>query len=265
MRKREAQALAKRIIKGLDKTYDLIYVDYRDQLSDDQVAFIVSGDTDKLWESTWEWESDSSHEGTQYVIKEIFENLDDDERDALDHYDLTDELTDDLENAIRERESGDWIKQLIGHTPDVLIRVTLLDEDDCFSFEEVAVDAFLTKTGFADTPKNREAAAEVIANACPEFGVGMVSVLASVGVDDIWAMPYDTKQVEITNPHLWLGNPFAGSGYAAEFEGTVIVAREDLRTDKDAFGYGWQDVISGDYQTDSSIRAIEPTTETETP
>lgn len=49
-----AAQLADEIIGRLSKSYDLVYVDYRDQLTDTQVASLVRGD-DGWLEESWEW------------------------------------------------------------------------------------------------------------------------------------------------------------------------------------------------------------------
>lgn len=53
-------------IADLGEKYELIYVDQGDRLSDDQIAAVVAGDWDKLWESNEDWESYSRHQGALY-------------------------------------------------------------------------------------------------------------------------------------------------------------------------------------------------------
>jgi hypothetical protein len=62
------------------------------------------------------------------------------------------------------------------------------------------------------------------------------------------------RMVELRNPHVWLGNPFAGSGWCSEeaFTGTLTVDRADLQTDDDAFGYSWNEVVGGTSPSDFS-------------
>jgi hypothetical protein len=245
----------------LDDKYDLIFVDYRDGWDSDQVALIASGNLEALWDTTLDWECEARWEGTQYEMGELRDEI---ERahPELDLSDLFEDFRDTIHDErvrveIQDRDEGTWVKQLTSHTTDPLLRYTLLGEDDCWSFEEVSVDHFLVKVGLPDTPKNRDAAAEVIANASPEYSVGMVSVLFVASLDLLMETGED-ELLTITDPHLWLGNPFAGSGWEAGFEGELTVRRGDVRTDKDAWGWSWTDVAGSDpsfFDTDVKVRA----------
>jgi hypothetical protein len=253
MRKRDAKRLLKRLVAGLEDSYDLIYVDYRDELNEKQVNAIVEGDTETLFDDLdSDWEYQSRHAGSTYVIEQI---TTEEEREALEQHDLIDELRE----AIEEREDGSWMHQLIGHTSDPLLRVCLADEDADLSFHEVSVDQFLTRTGLPDTEHNRKTAAEVIANASPEYSVNLLYALVTVDLKKLYDLPEDVTQVWITNPDIWMGSPFSGSGYCESFEGRILVKREDLHTDKSAFGYGWQDVVGQTWQTkDSDLFPVPP-------
>jgi len=243
--------LADEIRGAMDETYNLVYVDYRDELSDEQAAMIVRGDMESVWESVQEWESDATWDSACDIADELandalrgLEDDDDGSVDALrDDWQGSQERY-DIIDAIRERDSSDIIGELVKRSSRVLLRVEVVDEDHAWAFEPVEPTDFLARVGFEATPANLESACEVIANASPEFGVGMVYALAAVDLGDIYALQ-DDDVVTIVNPHLWLGNPFAGSGYEAGFEGTVTVPRAELRTDKDAFGYGWAEACGG--------------------
>lgn len=251
MRKRDAERLLKHLIQGLDEKYDLIYISQGDQLNDKQVSALLSDDFEALWEGLDEWESEATYHGVKYVVEDITTS---EERAGLEQHDLLTEL----EDAIREKESGSWFKDLVNATPGVLMRVNLVDEDDSWFMYDLSVEEFLTRVGMEPTEKNLKEAANTIANASPEFSLCLVYALATVEPSDLNDLDSEVKYVEIIDPHLWLGNPFTGSGYAGEFEGRVLVKRADLRTDKEAFGYSWNEVVGGGYQTDSSLVPADP-------
>ena len=85
--------------------------------------------------------------------------------------------------------------------------------------------------------------------------------LFTVHPHDVWELGYpdEGQKVKIQNPGVYLCNPFMGDGWCEPFEGEVIFDRADLRADKDACGYGWQQVVGEplrDFET--TIKLVEP-------
>jgi hypothetical protein len=246
--------LADEIIKRLDKSYELVYVDYRDQLSDSQVSALVRGD--EWLEEGWEWESDNRYEGAKHIIDELAKEVvcDWSEEVDADLNFLLAALKDDVEErdrvrfTIEERDTGNWVKQLIGQTPSVLLRINVLDEDHAYSFEEVSARRVLRDISLHATRSNIETVRCVLANASPEYSVLLGYWIVGVDVSRIYESPNDPDtELEIVNPYLYLGNPFSGSGFISErpMDGVVKVKREDLRTDKDAVGYSVDEIYGG--------------------
>lgn len=246
--------LADEIIKRLDDTYDLVYVDYRDQLSDSQVSALVRGD-DWLQESA-EWESDNRYAGAKHIIGELAEEIvrewSDQAGADLDF--LLDALRDGVGEfdrvrlAVEARDSGGWVNQLMRQTPSVLLRINVLDEDHAYCYEAVAARRVLKEIGLHATRANIETLNDVLANASPEYSVLMGYWIVGAEVSGIHELPSDPEaEIEIVNPYLYLGNPFSGSGFISErpLEGRVRVKREDLRTDRDAFGYPVDQIYGG--------------------
>lgn len=254
------------IADHLQPTYDLVFVNYDDSFTDEQVAAIVRGDYETLWESTGEWESDARYDSAATIIKEaagdairLWSRTDAGDIDNGEHYD---QLVDDFEGtdawervreAVEERDSGNWPKELARLTPDVLLRIPIeaLDEDHAFSFEPVTAEQVLTRLGLTADAHNLEAVSYALANASPEFSTLMGYWIIAADVEQLYNLPGDTDHgdmlLDIEGPHLYLGNPFAGSGFITEtaLHGTVTVRRDQLRTDKDAFGYSVNEVYGG--------------------
>ncbi len=265
---RTIEQLANEIIEGLDKSYDLVYMDYRDQLTDEQAGMIVRGDMEKFWDSTFEWESDQKWDACKTIItdaaKEVvanWEREDDPEHDGfyeflLGEFEGTDAY-DSVRYAIEERDNGKWVEELCSHYGRVLLRIEAIDEDHGYSFEEVTAERVISDLnrtnqrgghGFNPDAETIETINYVLANSSPEFSVLMGYWVVGADVSDIYKLTNEPDaEIDIVNPYLYLGNPFAGSGFISErpLSGTILVKREDLRTDKDAFGYSLDNVYGG--------------------
>lgn len=247
------------IIARMDKTYDLIFVSYDDRLTDEQASALVSGDMESLWDSIGEWESDARYQGAIYEIEELTKDVlnewrdDAEEADDADALDALDELEHDWEWSterdetrweIEDRESGDWLRQLVDQTPSLYVRVAIGSEFYLTgNADEDSVDDVMGNLNLEDTPALRE----VVRTILPEAGEGacVPYLFASVHVGDIYrldATPDDL--VTITGGSLLLENPWMGSGYNDNLpEGmTVTVPRSALVSDDEQFGYSWDSV-----------------------
>jgi hypothetical protein len=260
--------LADEIINRLDKSYDLVYVGYRDQLTESQVSALVRGD--EWLEESWEWEADSRYERAKQIIDELAKDVvrEWSEKANADLNFLHDALKDGVDEwdrvrfTIEERDTGNWVKQLIGQTPTMLLRINVLDEDHAYSFEEVSARRVLRDIRLAATGANIETVRYVLANASPEYSVLLGYWIVGADVSDIYELPSDPgTEIEIVNPYLYLGNPFTGSGFISErpMDGVVRVRRGDLRTDKDAFGYSVDEIYGGLRASDFECKLVVAT------
>jgi hypothetical protein len=229
--------------------FELVYVDYRDGLEQEQVDAIARGDWEALDASMEKWVNDAQFEGACQLLEELVGYVED-EDDGWDRSVLEDWLHTDSAAEIRfeiqERDTSAPLEDLAAHSGNVLLRVTAIDEDDAWSFEPIEPTELLARLELPATEGNLSLASSIIDNTSPEYGVAMGYWLFAVNVRDlIPLMSYEGK-LRITGAHFWLGNPFAGSGWAdGPFEGEVVIDRADLRTDKDAFGYSWTEVVGG--------------------
>lgn len=153
-----------------------------------------------------------------------------------------------VREAVEERDTGEWVDRLISNTPRVLLRINVLDEDHAYSYGEVKPRRVLKDLGLRATKANVERVSYVLVNASPEYSVLLGYWIVGAELSDIYSLPNDPEaDVEIVNPYLYLGNPFSGSGFISEkpLEGVVRVKREDLRADRDAFGYAVDEIYGG--------------------
>lgn len=226
------------LIAELRPSYELIYVDYRDQLSDEQVAHLVRGDFERLWESLEEFEWQARADGAANVARDILEDAGISPDDFQDYSELIE--------AIEERDSSDWVRQLARQTPDVLLRINVIDEDHAYSFEGVEPKRVLADVSLPTTNENQRIMGEMLAECSPEFSVLFGYWIVGADVEALYDLSSEAD-VEIENPYLYLGNPFAGSGFISEepLQGTISVKRSELRTDRDAFGYAVDEVYGG--------------------
>ena len=236
-----------RLVDSLDDEYELIYVDRDDKLTDDQVDMLVDGDWEVLWESTWEWESEARWCGWEYVVAEL-------DQDDLEQ--LTDDELDELRYIVEDRDVSNPARQLAGQTGMVILRMPIpgMGEEDC---EGRTPRDILAAAGLPETPENVALVQVAMDNACTDFP--MAYIVASVDVGDVYDLgAREDAQVRITNPYIYVGNAYAGSGFVTEdpLEGDVTFRRDELRTDRRAFGYSVDDIYGGLYIEQSDLDGI---------
>lgn len=252
---RDLRALAGEVESDMPAKVTLIYVDRNDELTDKQVDAIVRGDTDDLWESVSEWEMEARWTGACDAVDDLardvirrWEREDDaDYSDLHEEFGISDER-DALLDLARERDDSDVIGDLARNTGRVLLRMPIDGLDEDASMDDVDAAEFLRRIGFDATDNNVKHANEILAETSYPGAVRMGYALISVDVSDLWALPIDGEtEVVIHKPHVYYGNPFAGSGWAAgPFDGTLTYKRNELTSDRDAFGYSWTE-IAGPY------------------
>jgi hypothetical protein len=242
----------------LEPSYELTWIDYRDRLSDDQVAMLVRGDWDALFESTEDWEADQRYESARTILNDLadeivdgwereasevteeedWDNVQDTIREVRDSWDASDAF-EDLRFVIYERDSSEPIRDLAHNTPAVLLRIPLADDPELV--DDTSPEDLLTSIGLPVTPENIGNAGDIIANA---GDWGLPFVLVAVDPVIFYDIPRDTEGVTLTikDPHLLLSNPYAGDGWEEGLKGEITVPLADVHTDEDAPGYSWQNI-----------------------
>jgi hypothetical protein len=253
LRKTNNRVIAAELITRLDEKYELVYVDYRDKLTDEQVDNIVSDDMEAFWTSTEEWESNARYESAKFEIEQLlkdlireWENEDDEDYDHLTDQFLQTEEFDEVRYAIEERDESDWVTRLASNTPRALLRITAIDEDHGFAFEDVQAEQVLARVGLSATEHNLRVINDMLPECSPEFSVLLGYWIVGADVADLVKLNGE-EPVDIVNPHLYLGNPFSGSGYISEepLHGVKRIMRDEVHTDKGAFGYSVTEIFGG--------------------
>jgi hypothetical protein len=225
--------------------YELVYVDYRDQLTDEQVAWLAAKDWESLDASMDEWLDDVRYESADYHRTEVMDETEAEWAEAHGHeiaeavrsaFRDTD-LHDELRYAIEDRDRSNPLRDLAGNTPRVLMR-QVLGEARLTSEDDIE-DLILADLGVPDIEHNREA----IRNTLPECGEWVQAmIVCAVDPSDLYNT-MTAKEVEVIDPYLYLGNPYMGDGYCEEqLHAAIRLDRDSLTTDKSAFGYGWEEI-----------------------
>lgn len=255
MQNRTLMDLTNEVVSNMDERYTLIYVDYRDQLTDTQVAAMVRGDWESLWDSIQDWEADSQYDSAREVVNELAERVLDGweaeaETDAetewidglREDYEYSEEW-DEARFAVYDRDDSNAIRDLASQTGTIYLRVPVGEEMVLSGDVDEDVETVVANLDLPDSPALRE----VIRGILPEVGEGYVMpfVFGSADVGDLYDLPAeDDARLTLTGGSLLLENTYMGSGWNDDLPGDFVteVYRRDLRTDEDAPGYSWDDV-----------------------
>lgn len=232
--KAAAQALYDATVAELKERYDLVYIDYRDELSDEDVQNLLNGEVDKVEERLEEYTSENRHRGAEYEVEQL---LTDEQRELLEEHDLLY----DLQDEIKDRDESDPIRDMLRNTPQKLMTVDLdhevpdytLREDD--EFEQILAD--IAEAAGIELAANRDALAEMVGNA--SYG-GRLMV---IWYGDAEAAIGATKATW-TDPSLLVYNGWNGSGFDGEVKGSVTrdLKAGDIVLDSTRGRYSWEQI-----------------------
>ena len=111
------------------RTFELVYVDHRDELNDEQIDMYLADDEIGLDDSIWEWVADQRAERAVSELDDIIRELDLDDLEVTCRQDLDTSDEDNLRSMIEERDESDPIADLVRNTPNQLFRVTIARPD----------------------------------------------------------------------------------------------------------------------------------------
>nr|WP_296763906.1 hypothetical protein [Rhodococcus sp. (in: high G+C Gram-positive bacteria)] len=236
---RDAWVAAMATVATESYTSDLVYVEYNDQLQEEQLDELLQGGNIYEVGSFDEWESEARWSGVQYEMEHLMGS--EYARDEL--WSAFPDFFDELRWAIEDKDRSDPAGELLSHMGSVLFQSTLEvevgnpDSDDFNNTDEYRVD-ILSDLGLEPTPKNVAAIRELQA----EQGWGYLSVLFYAPATD--AVEAQVKGATIEGPQLALIDPYNGSGYEATFEGTITIKPGSIVRDESR-GYGSMENICG--------------------
>lgn len=248
-----AEQILTKALADLRPKYTLIYVDYDDGLSDEQIARIFDGDVEGVESDVDEW----AMEGTDHNVDEIIADLVPEEhhRDLLEAGDEIDELR----NAIQERDdSRGALMELLHTTGSKLMRYALdyeLEPDSWNWDEEQIVEAMhgIADAAGIDFDTNEKALRSLVVEA--SYG-GSLYVIWYGDPEDVvkgvlnttWENDEAPTTIAWTDPHLVVLDGWNGSGYSDDVKGIVTkpFVPTNLRMDGNVKGHGYTwDQVAG--------------------
>jgi hypothetical protein len=258
----DTTAILATCLANLSERYTLLYIDQGDRLSTDQCDALARQDWSALDDSFMEWESDAKTTGAESVAEDVVRDAlrdvvaDEDGfvspsalDDALSEFRYTNEW-DTLREVIYERDDSNALRDLARNTPAILMRSLVVHEDDAWSFSDPTpadiVSGFLSQlesgSVFPINEHNERVIRDTLVEVTPESSVVLGMIVYAV--DPVDLVDITSTHVDVVNPYLYLGNPFAGTGFVSEepLDATFRFERDDLRTDRDSFGYSWTEI-----------------------
>lgn len=224
---------------------DLVYIDYRDGLSPEQVEEIIH----EGWsESVDECISEAQWSGAWEVAGDLLEH-----NPGL----LTDQA--DLAGEICEIDTSNPYRDLMQASGHMLFRHSPSEDDMVWIGDIInTAEALHAQLGLGDEflPTVRTIWPEIEGYTISGGGFG-ASIVFSCDPSDLMGK----QRVTISDPFLWLTNPWSGNGYGEVAEGcTVTLDVADIHVDKFEWGYGANDVFGGLCLSDSTITEVEGAT-----
>ena len=232
----------------------LVYVDYRDCFDPSQIEELLRGE----WpEHTDEWISDAQFESATELADELFKEMcSPEEFDALRHdWEHHCDERQNLIDAFMENDTSDPYRDLMRNTGTMLFRYSPPEDDmvwlgDVIDTAETLHSELGLPAEFLPTVRTIWPEIEGYTVSGGAFGA---SIVFSASPADLWQIPIDAT-IQVSDPFLWLCNPWQGNGYGEVAEGvTVTLNMADVHTDKAAWGYGADDVFGGLCLDDSTI------------
>lgn len=238
------------ITAHMDKSYDLIYVDYRDTISDAELFEIIEqgeylDHVDRWYEEQRDTYLDEIIRGLLMLHRvrhaspeQLEEGFDEDDDDDLE---VSSDVREALIEAVCERDTSDPLDQLLRNTGNVLwrYRINFGDTDDPIHF--------LTSVGLPLSLHNISVARVVLT--CDEsneeafviwYGDCRGPVMSAL--NQAWGNDEAPDTITFTNPELVFLD--GGSGDTARFEGTITLPfdRDNLTPDKGSPICGWDEI-----------------------
>ena len=218
-------------IKRLDPQYDLVYVDYRDQFSEKQLAEIVAtGFCDSLDDNGWM--GDQQWDSVHQIVDETFKDVD------------ISDIEDALREEIWERDRSDVVKDLLRNTSEPVMYYDLDVEIDGYT-EDLVKRAKQVAKALKLNYKNHEGKFKtLVANA--SYG-GKLVLMYRGDVDLFYGEKDKPKYVVICNPEVCIMDRWNGSGHSMDGFGDFKVRfdRTRFKLDEEAPGYSFAGDVCG--------------------
>lgn len=248
----DRDAIREALIAKLDKTYTLVYADYRDAFNPETIAkFINEHDASVLDESIDEWLFDAQGLGADQVISDTFNE---DERAAIDLLELGPELHIEIE----QRDDSDPIREMLNHSGPHFCYVDILpaETEGCIESYQYVSDPEPEYKKIADAAgldivKDRAAIVELYQNGA-SFSISPLVWFFALDPSDYYAALLaqyksgkDDIMVTLHKPHLAIRDHCNGAGHYIETSRTVTVPLSSIKSDEKGNGYSFANDTCG--------------------
>ena len=237
-------------------SYELYYVDYHDELSQDQITALIDGDTDLAYELAWEYSREYVNDMAWDEAMNILDRL----KDMVDpevweehEAEIMDKLKVDLVIAIEQNDQGVSLVDLCHNTAPIQVMVPVIDEDEAEWAEQRTPDQLLGALGLPCDEAHRTEARFLINEAPTDMGMAYIQFEVRPE-----ALIYpDFDRLIVKNPKVVYGNPFTGGVWDSHSldifkDLTMHVNRYTLLPDN-AWGYSVEDIYGGNYYPSSMV------------
>lgn len=250
------EELADWAMDQVQDSYELYYVDYHDELSEEQIQALRDGDTDRAyelaWEYTQEYRSDRAWDEALDILDELQKIVSDDVWE--EHEDeIMDTLRMDLVYAIEGNDQGVSLLDLCRNTAPIQVMVPVIDEDEAEWADQRTPDHLLGALKLPCNETNRTEARFLINEAPTDMGMAY----AQFEIRPEALIYADSKRITVKNPKIVYGNPFTGGVWDSHsldiFKDLVMdVHVYDLLPDN-AWGYSVKEIYGGNYYPSSMV------------
>jgi hypothetical protein len=224
---------------------ELVYVDYRDSFCPEDVEKIIHGDYS---DQTDEWINEMQWTSANELADQLLAD------NELEH---SDEDREALVERIMELDTSNPYKDLMRNTGHMLFRYSPSEDDMVWLSDELdSPEATLEALGLPAEflPTVTEILPEIAGYKWEGGGCFGATFVFSCNPADLWT---GAEEIIVSDPFLWLTNPWSGNGYGEVAEGcTVTLKMADVHVDKCAWGYGADNVFGGLLLPDSTITPI---------
>lgn len=239
----EEEISAEDIIALLDKSYELVYVDYRESLDEylDKIGEAIrKQDWSPLDELTWEWFDESRWDSVQYIQKELVDTVSKEfeisEEDA--HELIFEKYEEEIRYAIEERDSSDPIADLLRNTQNPVMFYDLgleVNFDIPFGTPEELKECLKEiKKSLKIKLSEKKYDADLILMIEQGYS-GKLVVYFNADIQDMMKL-HDKTHVTFKNPMVAIINTWQGSGDHTDLPGhefTIPFAPENFFMDKE--------------------------------
>lgn len=230
------------------------FVNYDDELTNEQAEWYVTGDDERLFDSVIDWEHDNRWDGADWYLEELVRHI----RKENPNFDPNEDWFWEVRDILLDLDESDLLGELVKNTShEVIVGKWVIDEDSAvWGLHDI--EGLLEALGAPDTPENREVADELISNAPTDLGMAFSAYKVS---------PADLHGVKANRPAIhsrWLpvcyGNPFTGAFFAGAFDlgAPAVIPLSELSPVSHLTQWGPEEVFGGfPYELECETTLVE--------